>query len=114
MIGEVRADDEVVQRAKRRRPACLSNNRVGRILGIRPSSQLAALGRPALVGAVLMIAAYWLSEEWVAESWIWLILGIGTTVVAILPVAFYGGVSRDLRPRFTQRLRSSGGGPREP
>ena len=79
---------------------------VGRILGIRPTAQLAALGRPALVGAALMIAAYSLSEKWVAESWIWLIVGIGATVTVLLPVAFYGGVSRDLRPRFMQRLRS--------
>jgi O-antigen/teichoic acid export membrane protein len=79
---------------------------VGRILGIRPTAQLAALGRPALVGSALMIAAYTLSERWLAESWIWLIVGIGATVLVVLPVAFYGGVSRELRPRFTQRLRS--------
>jgi O-antigen/teichoic acid export membrane protein len=79
---------------------------VGHILGLRPGAQLAGLGRPVLVGTALMIAAYSLSEQWLVESWIWLIVGIGATVAVVLPVAFYGGVSRDLRPRFTQRLRS--------
>jgi O-antigen/teichoic acid export membrane protein len=79
---------------------------VGRILGVRARTQLVSLGRPALVGALLLSAAYGLSEVWLAASWLSLIAGIGATVVLVLPLAFYAGITPSLRPRFTGRLQS--------
>jgi hypothetical protein len=79
---------------------------VGRILGIQARTQLVSFVRPALVGALLLSAAYGLSEVWLAASWLSLIAGIGATVVLVLPLAFYAGITPSLRPRFTGRLQS--------
>ncbi|MEN8184118.1 MAG: hypothetical protein ABFS46_16450 [Myxococcota bacterium] len=79
---------------------------VGRILGIPATTQLARLGRPGLVGAGFLMAAYALHDEWLVSSWMELVAAIAATVALVLPLAFYGGVSGDLRPRFLGRLRS--------
>jgi O-antigen/teichoic acid export membrane protein len=79
---------------------------VGRILGIRPTTQLRNVVRPTLVAALLLSAAYRMREECLVSSWNFLVVGVGATVALVLPVAFYGGVSSELRPRFVRRLRS--------
>jgi O-antigen/teichoic acid export membrane protein len=79
---------------------------VGRILGIRATAQVGRVARPALVAALILATAYSMREECVVSSWTFLVLGAAATVVLILPLAFYCGVSSDLRPRLLRRLRS--------
>jgi hypothetical protein len=79
---------------------------VGRILGIRATAQVGRVVRPALVAALILTTAYSIREECVASSWIFLALGAAATVALVLPLAFYLGISGDLRPRLLRRLRS--------
>lgn len=79
---------------------------VGRILGLRPSRQLAAVARPALVATMLFAGAYELREACLATSWPGLVAGVCVTVGVALPLAFFAGMSRELRPRFLDRVRN--------
>ena len=83
---------------------------IGRFFGVPLSSQLRSVLRPGLVAIALFGLASRLEKLTAGGSWIlhpgWFLLALymGTTLAAVIPVAFYCGLSADQRRQIILRI----------
>jgi O-antigen/teichoic acid export membrane protein len=85
---------------------------VGRLLKIPPSSQIKAILRPAIVSAILFLAASALDNflptgAWHSiGGWIVFLLSAAVTFIIVLVLAFLGGFSHKLQQSILDRVRA--------
>ena len=79
---------------------------VGRFLGIPLRRQVAALARPALATALLLVAAREVAPHVPPPGWLTLVPGVGATVMVATVLALLLGLSGPQRSRLVRRARA--------
>jgi hypothetical protein len=77
---------------------------IGRAIGHPIGDQLGAAVRPALVTALLFVAALALADDLAVESWPVLLAAAPITAVALVPLVALLGLTRGQRGRLQQRV----------
>jgi O-antigen/teichoic acid export membrane protein len=76
---------------------------VGRLLGLRARTQVAAIWRPALTSVALLAGAAWLRDQTGTPGWVPLILLGSLTAAAMLLLAYLAGLSASQRVAVRSR-----------
>jgi len=79
---------------------------VGRLIGIRPATQVAGMLRPAVLTGLVFAAASRLGGLFVTETWLGLILSVASTLTVTFCLAFFVGLSHVQRRRILRRVRA--------
>lgn len=77
---------------------------LGRLLGLSLGSQLRDVVRPGAVMGLLLITGLWLEPIVTARTWLQLVVGVGVTAVLVGTVAFYTGLTSEMRGRLLGRI----------
>jgi hypothetical protein len=78
---------------------------VGRFLGVSLYSQLRSVLRPAFITVLIFTLMLSADDFLTVSTWIGLIVSVGMTLVVVLLLAFYTGLSGEQRRRILQRVR---------
>jgi O-antigen/teichoic acid export membrane protein len=87
-------------------------NLIGRMLKIRPSSQIRAIIRPALATTFLFLTAFIVesflpTDHWQSlRGWITFVFSAGVTACAVFGLAFVGGLSHKQQQKILYRVRA--------
>jgi O-antigen/teichoic acid export membrane protein len=85
---------------------------IGRMLNIKPSSQIQAIFRPALVTTFLFLTAFMIegllpTHRWQSlHGWITFVFTAGVTACALFGLAFFGGLSSRQQQNILRRARA--------